>query len=972
MKRLNRDVVWRWTFVALLAVAGGFAGVDRWAVRWDVACIALAAVFGWLPGILTLAVAGVPHAIADHEGWHPFVELLLLTGTSLSTALLLRRPLPPWLMPRRAALRFLPLGAVAAAGAALTMPVVGNRWTLAGVATEFVHFSVAIALAAFVVWAPWPRSTRAHVLWGPALSLATGFAVLLGTIGFWQQNDEDLLQLTADSTASGFLTTLTDELNVLGAKASTSDTVDFEREGFAELMQTVVFGHDPITSVTLVEFNPTNNTIDTTAVSDYGPDFERATMGWVRTQPSATLAEYASLNQNVFLGIASLPVPAGGTQPQFMYLVPLQSTGPNDGNAPEVLIASVSLPSLVARALTPALGSLNDFVVTVFEMGVNTATPLWTASSDTTSQGDYTALDPIDPIIKPGQSAASESTVDVVVLRFVAQRGENFGTPQSTRRLVLSLEALIGLAVFGVLLQAAHDRVRRENERRRREILLGTALEGAPGWTAIIDEYDRVVVGNSDPGGVRVGDHIRNAPIWKFDTLGTARAIGAVHRARSGAAETLTLSPKHDDDPDLPLRIFEVLAHRIDSEDSDVLVFLQCIDVTERRELAMRTAQSERMESIGVLAGSLAHDFNNLLFITQGYLQMMERQPAVANDPQLNRFVTKASDAVQRGATIAKSLLAVARSQPMASVPINMNQFMHDLDPLLSQALSTNTEITLTKEIIGEHLDVVVDPGRLSSAVLNLVFNARDAMESGGTITVRAERTIANDATGEPREVIAVQVCDTGKGMSPEVAARAYEPFFTTGKVGKGTGLGLAAVYSFAQQSGGWTTIESREGVGTTVSIFLNPAITTSSSLPAPASIGDEKLRALIVDDEESLADLVAGWLVDLGFDTRLATSSKDALTIAEEFRPHLLLSDSNLGEETDGAELAAQLTKNLPSLLTVFMTGFSDRLRALETVGAMTLAKPFSRDDLRSALSQVIGALPGSDGGSSPEAPAS
>jgi len=245
----------------------------------------------------------------------------------------------------------------------------------------------------------------------------------------------------------------------------------------------------------------------------------------------------------------------------------------------------------------------------------------------------------------------------------------------------------------------------------------------------------------------------------------------------------------------------------------------------------------------------------------------------------------------------------------------------------------------------------------MSSAVLNLVFNARDAMEHGGTLTVRADRRMATDAEGETHEVIALSVRDTGKGMSPEVAARAYEPFFTTGKVGKGTGLGLAAVYSFAQQSSGWTTIETREGAGTTVSIFLPPVITRHQPTPTAVTMTSERLRALVLDDEATLADLVASWLDDLGFETRVATSSAEAFTIAKEFRPQLLLSDSNLGEDLDGADVAARLSSDLSGLVTVFMTGFSDRMRSLETLGAMILAKPFSRDDLSAALIKVLGA---------------
>ncbi|CAB4816658.1 MAG: response regulator [Actinobacteria bacterium] len=141
------------------------------------------------------------------------------------------------------------------------------------------------------------------------------------------------------------------------------------------------------------------------------------------------------------------------------------------------------------------------------------------------------------------------------------------------------------------------------------------------------------------------------------------------------------------------------------------------------------------------------------------------------------------------------------------------------------------------------------------------------------------------------------------------------------------------------------------------MSLYLKPAVPDPDHTPATLPVALTRLRALVVDDEESLADLVGVWLSELGFETRRATDSATALEIAKEFRPHLLVSDSNLGEAIDGAELAARITSDLPTLVTVFMTGFSDSLRALETVGALTLVKPFSKDDLNAALIKVLGA---------------
>ncbi|MFM8530141.1 MAG: response regulator, partial [Ilumatobacteraceae bacterium] len=705
------------------------------------------------------------------------------------------------------------------------------------------------------------------------------------------------------------LNSLSDEVNVITTKAGTSTDTEFTAGNFNSLMQTVVFGHDPITGAALLERPPSGGGYSTTAISDYGPEFEAGLIDWVQNPANERLSLALAGNGVSFVGIASLPVPAGGMQPHFVYYASLLEDSSSETT--RSIIATVSIPILLARSLSLALGSNNEVTVTLYQLGIDTQEAVWTSNSALSAQRLTTNLAPVEYNSGLGKSASASRSVDDLAFDLVVERGERFGTPLTTRRLLNLVISLGGLGLCASLLQVNNDRARRESDRRRRESLLAAALEGAPGWTAVIDEDDHIVVANTHPAGVSAGSRLVDAPLLDADEVTAQRVVDLVDRARHSTVEPITVTqrrgrPGHgvaSDDEDM--RIYEVLARRIGDPDPDNLVFLQATDVTERRELAMRHAQSERMESIGVLAGSLAHDFNNLLFITQGYLQMMERQPQVANDSHLSRFVSRASEAVQRGATIAKSLLAVARSQPMAAVPINMRQFLDDLDPLIRQAISTTTNITLSVEVLDgtdgspatdsgtaaarrDELDVLVDPGRMSSALLNLVFNARDAMEHGGTMLLRAERKIATDDEGNSREVIALSVRDTGQGMSPEVAAR---------------------------------------------------------------------VRALVVDVEETLADLVASWLEELGFEARVATNSAAAFTIAQEFQPQLLLSDSNLGEELDGADVAARLSSDLSGLITVFMTGYSDWMRSLETVGAMILAKPFSRDDLSAALIKVLGA---------------
>lgn len=955
MTKPRRSRFLRGAFVVVLCTGAAFLGVGRWEPRWDVALLALLFVLGWIPGALGTLAVSIPYLVTHHDGWNGAAAVAVLIGTAAPVAQVLRAPFPTDQSPRRRATRLVVLAAIAAVSSFPQLAVQHGRWTTASWSREYVHAAIGVLVVATVVWLPRRREGRTGIAL-PTAVLFSSFLLLLITAGVWSGQDERALRSIADSASFGFLSSVSDELNVIRTKAETSARDQFTPANFRDALQTVVFGHEEITSATLLQLGSDSRVKNLTTSSDYGQGFDDSLASWLRSQPSSVFGSAALDGSLSFVGLHSLPVVNGDLHPQLVYAVGLAERGAFRPDTPTLMITTLSVPLVLSKSLATALGNSDQIATTIFLVNEHDSTPVWTSTTQSAFQGAFPLLDPVPRTDDRTIAATATVTVDTLALDFVVRRGEKFGTPLTTRRLLSLIEILGGLVAFGVLLQLASERSRRDEERQHREALLSAALEGTPGWTAVIDSSDRVLVGNKFPLGAPQGGKLVDAELLQGSDANTEKALRLVSRARQGQADSITITTPSGDDPQ-SLRIYEVLAHYVSDATKDDLVFVQFIDVTERRELAMRTAQAERMESIGVLAGSLAHDFNNLLFITQGYLQMMERQPAVANDPQLNRFVSKASDAVQRGATIAKSLLAVARSQPMSAVPINMSQFVADLDPLVQQALGDSPSITLSVEIISDHLDVLVDPGRLSSAVLNLVFNARDAMVDGGALTIHVERTMATDTAGDVRDVVAIAVSDTGKGMSPEVAARAYEPFFTTGKVGKGTGLGLAAVYSFAQQSGGWTTIESREGVGTTVSIFLKPAIDPAASGAPGVPLTGARLRALVVDDEESLADLVGAWLAEFGFETRLATSSNEALSIAREFRPHLLVSDSNLGETIDGAELAAQITSDLPTLVTVFMTGFSDRLLALETVGALTLAKPFSKEDLNAALVKVLGA---------------
>ena len=204
-----------------------------------------------------------------------------------------------------------------------------------------------------------------------------------------------------------------------------------------------------------------------------------------------------------------------------------------------------------------------------------------------------------------------------------------------------------------------------------------------------------------------------------------------------------------------------------------------------------------------------------------------------------------------------------------------------------------------------------------------------------------------------------LSVADDGKGMPADVVSRAFEPFFTTKGVGRGTGLGLATVYAFAQQSGGSASLESRLGIGTTVTLSL-PIYSGQQTRTAAVVQRRSGRRVVVADDEQSLAEMVASWLIDMGIDARFATSPKAALEMIEIFEPDVLVSDANFGEEVDGIQLARLAVAIVPDLAVIFMTGYSEQMRNLQELGERTLAKPFSREDLYSALSPFIAHLDG------------
>ena len=928
-------------FVALAAIAGWYPT----ALRLDVATIGIGWLLGVVPGALALVAAVVAGIVHHHESWRDLVPVVSGAVAGFGTAWYARRLRPGDRLPSRTAARLLVLAAAALVLGTVEHLLSAPHRQFDFVATLLPALGLLCGMLMVAAVACRPRNADIGPVFVAVVASAVTVMMVLVTIGLWERQDEDLLHSTADAASIGFLSTLAEEMNIITAKSDTSLTEPFTPERFPSLMQTIVFGHEAIPAAALVEVHDGRPAVLAT-VSALGGEFEQAMSDWTL---SATEGLRSTVDSGVltYLGMAALPQPSGGNAAHLAYATPLAPVAGQSTDAARVLVVPISVPVMLRSSLAPTLANDDEAVVVTVYVGAGA--DLKVVTSTGAAPEPFTPVD-VAPADRTGTMAMSAMSINDTEFLFVAEPGADFGTPLSLRRTVIALELVAGVLVVAVVLVNGDHRTRRERDRVRREALLSAALAGSPGWTAIVDRNDRVVMDNANDMGVGPGGDVRRGPLWVADVDATTELLALLVQARAGTAASMQHVWSDPSDPSRAMRIFEIEARPLPDAD---LVYLQCVDVTEHRDRAMRTAQSERMEAIGVLAGGLAHDFNNLLFITLGYLQMLERQPNITDDPQSAVYVQRAIEAVERGAVVAKSLLSFARSQPLTAVPINLRQFLDDLRPLIEQALGAAHRLDV--RAVGDGLDVIVDPGRLSSSILNTVFNARDAMEGRGEVEIRIERCVAAPVGGDASSMIAISVRDSGRGMPPEVVARAFEPFFTTKRVGSGTGLGLSTLYSFAHQSGGWAAIESTDGGGTTVTIFLPPALEHHPN-DAPHRPARRATRALVVDDESALAELVAGWLDDMGMETRVATSPDAAISTAETFQPELLVSDANLGASIDGLELARILVQRDPALLVVFMTGFSDRIRALQAAGVATLAKPFSRDDLVASLSTHLG----------------
>ena len=382
-------------------------------------------------------------------------------------------------------------------------------------------------------------------------------------------------------------------------------------------------------------------------------------------------------------------------------------------------------------------------------------------------------------------------------------------------------------------------------------------------------------------------------------------------------------------------------------------------------EAALR--HSQRLESVGQLTGGIAHDFNNLLTVIQGNLQVLEEHGPVAGDAVAAGLVAAALGASRRGAGLTGKLLAFSRRALLQPERVDIGALLQSLADMLRRTLDQRISIVVdapASAVFGH-----VDPGQLESALLNIAINARDAMPGGGrlSLSVRPCDGLPDRRYGAADQIdeevaaagyLAIAVSDSGQGMSEEVRARAFEPFYTTKEAGRGTGLGLSTVYGFVRQSQGAVTIDSQPGVGSTVTLVLPRSTAAAAELAAETVDGQPRagLSVLLVEDEAEVRNVVTALLEGLGCTVLGCADAAQALHCLDVDGPFdLLLSDVVLGAGPRGTDLVGLAERRQPGLPVLLMSGFS--ANAADTLPTTPLLrKPFSRAELARAIVRLTG----------------
>jgi PAS domain S-box-containing protein len=393
-------------------------------------------------------------------------------------------------------------------------------------------------------------------------------------------------------------------------------------------------------------------------------------------------------------------------------------------------------------------------------------------------------------------------------------------------------------------------------------------------------------------------------------------------------------------------------------------------DVTERRALEQQLQQSQKMEAVGRLAGGIAHDFNNLLMVISGYSEFLLDR--LGPDPSLRGPAQEIAGASQRASSLTRQLLAFSRKQMLAPKILDLNEVVTENLKLLTRVIGEDIDLVMVPAaVLGS---VRADAGQIDQVIMNLAVNARDAMPTGGKLTIETSNVSLDEeyarfhAPLRPGDYVMLSISDTGQGMDSETQSHIFEPFFTT-KGTKGTGLGLSTVYGIVKQSGGYIWVSSEAGKGTTFKIYF-PRVAERAETVAQVVSSEEAVLTepgtetiLLAEDEANLRYLARQFLEKQGYKVIEAADGAAAMQIAvaHEGVIHLLLTDVIM-PGMNGRELAQRISEIRPQTKVLYMSGYTENVIGHDgtlDAGVSLLQKPFTLRDLKSKVREVLDSTP-------------
>ena len=438
----------------------------------------------------------------------------------------------------------------------------------------------------------------------------------------------------------------------------------------------------------------------------------------------------------------------------------------------------------------------------------------------------------------------------------------------------------------------------------------------------------------------------------EYRRTGSLNGVEVQWKHKQGHIITVRLSGRAASAPEEPEEVLELIAE----------------DITERRQLEEQFRQAQKMEAVGRLAGGVAHDFNNLLMVINGYTEVLLEQ--LDGGSEMHQKVTSIQQAADRAATLTRQLLAFSRKQLLELKVVDVNAVIGDMERLLRPLIGENIEL-LTR-LSSDASRTRADAGQLEQVLMNLVVNAKDSMPEGGKITIQSSNVTVRPNASEhrfiqPGNYAVIAVSDTGHGMDKETQSRIFEPFFTTKEKGKGTGLGLSTVYGIVKQSNGYVFVESQVGSGTTFYVYLPrvedvPEVLDRAAAPEAEKGGCETV--LLVEDEDSVRELVRVTLASRGYKVLEAEDGESGLRVANETRESIdLLVTDVVMPGMGGRELAKRLIALRPGISVLYLSGYTEDAVVTQQgalgPGAAFLQKPFTLQNLAKKVREVLRSKP-------------